>query len=1157
MGPPPTPATKPQERPSLSVPMSRSTKRDPSIRLSRLNTRASSSVLDHPSVSTSRERSPTTSMASEETPISPSIDDDVGDEASLSGLKDGSEQVNGNQNATPKDSPTLSYDDGAVAPTLQPPVSGLTSARKKQDHVSITKRDLEQMRDKYTVMEKKRMEDRDKLKSLESVKAERDKFESTLQKLQRKCQAQSKEIAEWRRQLRESEAKVEEIEKADAERGSQIELALLDKEMAEELLEAATAELEIMKERCEELEIEAEFIRNENKELTSGMTSEERSSAGWLQMENENQRLRDALVALRDMTQETEKGLKSHVKELEEDLGYFETLKSEHQKTKAELASSRATIQALKENLDAADNQELLVAQLNEEKDTLAEQVKLLSKDVMTLKEDLEASRQLQDAQDETERLLQEDLDDVRAFALERDQKTKDQAKMIDNLEYTLLRFKEVAVGLQNDLDDARANKRSNESESNELNAKKRAMMDLNLRLQSTAAKSQTQKLESALDQIQAEDTALHLAITQCFVPEDFKDEIDPILAVLRFKRIGSKANLLRATIKENIDQKQDTSQANLFTAFDVIENLQWVSSCCLRFHSFMNGCTAEDFSKFNAAPYELEPVERSLDLWIGAAKRMEVDYGKCAQDLPRLMALLSDLSGKTVPSSPETFADTVIGRLQMMHLCCEVFSLELDFIKESVRNKIVLDDDEGLHRLCHTIQGLVNRSRTSWVVVGKLLRTMDTKKSHSMTLGETSLRLFEQAESAGKELSTLARVLGQRLVNRFNEDPAGNEVFNLDDVSHIMQESARDWLKHSTSKIPASSNALEMVSDLLSVYHSRLEGLLGVASNLSNFSELERRAAPWTVRAKIRREQKTIDPQIEEQLRKLERAAHEQRVSMSAKDKAIEEQNLKIELLEARGKAAKDHATVLQKLEKELAEAVADRGKAASELEGLVKEKQALEQRHAEANARLALLNQSVVAGDSGAAASTLKHETRSLELAAEIDLLKEEMTSLQSAVRFLKAENHRLLYPFSPVTLAATNHAWLETNPLPKPGAVSQRGGALVAEVKDVFKDLLQLSSIMRPLQLQNPSEVNAGSKQSSWRPRKKTPQYLVSQQREEFDKWSEWKRDLVQNTLHRPPRSKVATTMVRQSLGKPKSSGIPPGQVVDMVEISGSPP
>ncbi|CRK28850.1 hypothetical protein BN1708_015339, partial [Verticillium longisporum] len=164
----------------------------------------------------------------------------------------------------------------------------------------------EDLKAKLRVMERKRLEDREKLKQLEKLQGERDKFESIIQKLQTKYQPQQTENAELRKQVKEAETRFEAVEQMQAEHETALELATLDREMAEETAEVLKAELEALKQKSEELELEVEILREENEEFSQGMTPEERSSTGWLQMERTNERLREALIRLRDLTQAQE-----------------------------------------------------------------------------------------------------------------------------------------------------------------------------------------------------------------------------------------------------------------------------------------------------------------------------------------------------------------------------------------------------------------------------------------------------------------------------------------------------------------------------------------------------------------------------------------------------------------------------------------------------------------------------------------------------------------------------------------------------------------------------------------------------------------------------------------------------------------------------------
>src|SRR3569833_2197047 len=102
-----------------------------------------------------------------------------------------------------------------------------------------------------------------------------------------------------------------------AEHETALELATLDREMAEETAEVHKAELEAARERLQELELEVEILREPNAELEKGLSPEEKSSAVWLLMERNKERLRVALIRLRDITQQQESELRNEVNALE------------------------------------------------------------------------------------------------------------------------------------------------------------------------------------------------------------------------------------------------------------------------------------------------------------------------------------------------------------------------------------------------------------------------------------------------------------------------------------------------------------------------------------------------------------------------------------------------------------------------------------------------------------------------------------------------------------------------------------------------------------------------------------------------------------------------------------------------------------------------
>lgn len=516
---------------------------------------------------------------------------------------------------------------GGSSSAMSPRLSAISAA---------SKREVNDMETKLRLMEKKREEDREKLKEMDKVKNDKDRFESIIQKLQAKYQPQQQELADLRRQLKETEAKVESLEAQQAENDSLNEMATLDKEMAEELADSTRLELQALRQKCEELELEVEVLREENNELGQEMSPEEKTSQGWLQLERSNERYREALLRLRDVTQEQEADLRNQVASLEVELQDHAKIKEEGTAARERLVETDAAMEDLRQQLDAALGAEDLIEELTEKNLALNERID----DFKATIEDLEALKELNDELEinhtENEKQLQDEIDYQESLLAEEARKIAVQDGVVQDLEYTVSRFRELVNTMQSDLEDMRSSHQITEAQASDLSAKSRAMMDMNLKLQTSASKNQVKAIDLELGRMGAQESAEHLAIVQLFLPEAFLTERDSIQALLRFRRIHFKAQLLHGSIRERVsDPSKQRQQDDVFAYCEVLNKLTWVFSTCQRFINTEETCDLDTFKRLGAASYELEPVERALNGWIDALKQDEFNGGLCATELP------------------------------------------------------------------------------------------------------------------------------------------------------------------------------------------------------------------------------------------------------------------------------------------------------------------------------------------------------------------------------------------------------------------------------------------------------------------------------------------------------------------------------------------
>lgn len=377
-------------------------------------------------------------------------------------------------------------------------------------------RENEDLRSKVKVLEKKRLEDREARKALARTQDERDKLQAAVVALQQRYQPQVAELDALRAQLRDLEATVADVDALRDEHDALLEMATLDREMAEEQAEAYKAELDAVRDRAEELALEADLLREEKAELEAGPGSDaadaEHTSAGWLHMARQNERLKEALLRLREMTAQTEAELRGANAALEEEAAELPRLRER-------CAAADAAADDLRQQLEAALGADELLEELAERNLALGEHVDELRATV----DDLESLRELSDELElnraESERQLQAELDD-------RDRVVTDQARRLavlaaraDAAEHTVLRFRELVVSLQADLGDLRAARQLGAAEADALAARSRAVLGLNLQLQLSAAKAQAKTIDLELRRLDAAQAAEHLAIVQVSRP--------------------------------------------------------------------------------------------------------------------------------------------------------------------------------------------------------------------------------------------------------------------------------------------------------------------------------------------------------------------------------------------------------------------------------------------------------------------------------------------------------------------------------------------------------------------------------------------------------------------------------------------------------------
>ena len=989
--------------------------------------------------------------------------------------------------------------------------------------MTVLKRENEDLATKLRLIEKKRTEDREKLKELEKIQADRDRFEGIIQRLQAKYQPQQQEMANLRKQLKENESQMETLEAQQAENDTLNEMATLDREMAEEMAESAKSELQALRQRQEELELEVEVLREENQELGKEISPEEKTSQGWLQLERSNERYREALLRLRDVTQQQEADLRDQIADLEQDVQDYSKIKDSAAEFKERLLQSDSNVEDLRQQLDTALGAEDMIEELTQKNLTLSEQMD----DLRLTIEELESLKELNDELEinhtETEKQLQDEIDYQDAMLTEEARKLASQDGTIQDLEYTVSRFRELVATMQNDLEDMKASQQITENQANELTTRSRAMEDLNLKLQSSAAKAQVKAIDIELGKLHAQESAEHLTIVQMFLPESFKVERDSVQSLLRFRRIEFKSRTLHDFIRERMGDSSSMNMAESSFFCNVLDKLTCVSSTSRRFINNLKTCDLESFKRLGAASFDLDPTERSLDRWLSSLKKGEFGVSQCDTELSRLVSwlsrskiyylsisshisLLERLSEAHISDNLEHYADIVLHNAMMIQSKLENTAMLVSQIKSVSEHQIDQSDPEqqdeqtDVQAVLNRLDSVHSQVRSNKVISTKIVRQVEDLKSRNMTLEQSTLLSIEKCMKATSELALMTSQLLPDILGASGGGAGPNQ---------INSQNLLDILQNSQSNLSSLSSKISTVS-------GHLHDFNGLTTSLAQAVEFTPTSdnPPWKILAQNMHAATAVMNAREGEIGQLKDQINDRNTKLVLKDKTVEEMAVKLEVLERNLGESGGHRVKMKELESSLEGSKAKEKDLLGKLSHLRKEYQILEEER-ERLKRAA--RESRVVAQPGESKEKLASGSMTSEASLrQIELLKAEIRVLQSSVRYLQKT-------------ASTRHLSDSLSFLSQPVASpTPPVSSVQSESQDLLHEMLGLITEKDCQVVALKSRPRAD--RLHWRPLRESPVWQVQKQKEEWEEWREWRNDLAKRVGH-ARRTKESVVQARQ--------------------------
>uniref|UniRef100_A0A8C1QY79 Dynactin subunit 1 n=1 Tax=Cyprinus carpio TaxID=7962 RepID=A0A8C1QY79_CYPCA len=526
--------------------------------------------------------------------------------------------------------PTASSQTALGAPVIPQP-SGTPSApppatpSKEEESLRAQVKDLEE---KLETLRMKRSEDKAKLKEMEKHKIQLEQLQEWKSKMQEQQNELQKQLKEAKKEAREAlEAKDRYMEEM-ADTADAIEMATLDKEMAEERAESMQQEVESLKEKVEELTMDLEILKHEIEEKGSDGAA---SSYHVKQLEEQNGRLKEALVRMRDLSSSEKQEHVKLQKQMEKKNSELETLRAQKEKLQEEMKQAEATIDELKEQVDASLGAEEMVETLTERNLDLEEKVRELRETVSDLEAINEMNDELQENARETELELREQLDLAGARVREAQKRVEAAQETVADYQQTISKYRELTTHLQ-EVNRELTNQQSSSAE--QLQQPTTELFDFKIKFAET--KAYAKAIEMELRKMEVNQANRQVSLLMSFMPESFLrhgGDHDCILVLLLIPRLICKAELISRQAQEKFDLSggersglRGAAGEQLSFASGLVYSLTLLQATLHKYELALSQCGVEVYKRMGTLYSEMSVHERSLDFLIDLLHKDQLD---------------------------------------------------------------------------------------------------------------------------------------------------------------------------------------------------------------------------------------------------------------------------------------------------------------------------------------------------------------------------------------------------------------------------------------------------------------------------------------------------------------------------------------------------
>lgn len=512
---------------------------------------------------------------------------------------------------------------------------------------------IKDLQEKLETLKIKRQEDKEKLKDFDKLKIQLDHLLEFKSKIMESQASLQRELQRAKQEAKEAVEARETHAEDVGDLAETLEMALLDKEMAEEKCETLQLELTVCKEKLEEVTLDMEILKNEMQEKASGIKAadDELTSYEIKQIQQQNLRLKETLVKMRDLSAHDKHEYQKLMKDMEQKNSEITELGKTKEKLSARVEALEQQIADLQEQVDAALGAEEMVVLLGEQKLTLEERVTALEEEVSELEALQDMNNQLLEGSNEIEADLREELEMARAQTRQALRDRDAAIETIADRETTIGKFRELVQKLRDqsiDLQDRL------EKESSKPVSGLPEILDFKKMFSET--KAHTKAIDLELRKVDIEQLQQHIKYLTSYMPDSFMNrggDYEAILVLLLIPRLITKSEILLGQVKDKFPIIEKISRPAILKEHAID---QYAFRCRVAYYIYalqtilhqyyysLNICRPEVLLKIGGSFVEIAAQEKIVDGYVELVKRDQLDENVPTEALEKCVSYFNTL---------------------------------------------------------------------------------------------------------------------------------------------------------------------------------------------------------------------------------------------------------------------------------------------------------------------------------------------------------------------------------------------------------------------------------------------------------------------------------------------------------------------------------